>query len=125
MEPSNAVHLPSTCHASALRLPALPRLADAPALLLLHELAPLQRAPLPALLPLAARCRSPRCCRSPLSLLHATSNGQKVSVALEELGLDYDVHVINIRSGAHVRRRAPAGSRQAVAAQKRRSAHTI
>ena len=29
----------------------------------------------------------------------ATPNGQKVSVALEEMGIEYDAHTINIMNG--------------------------
>ncbi len=30
----------------------------------------------------------------------ATPNGQKISIALEELGLEYDAHKVDIRNGA-------------------------
>ena len=33
----------------------------------------------------------------------ATPNGHKVSIALEEMGLDYEVHTIDLRSGEHKR----------------------
>lgn len=29
----------------------------------------------------------------------ATPNGQKVSIALEELGLEYDAHAVDLRNG--------------------------